>query len=204
MDTHAMHMRKAAPEEAHFVYERDLVKAFPPMELRTWSEIENLARRGKYEFLCLYDGADIVGTITLCPVRPGWIFWDYFCVTASRRNAGLGERMAKDLWKLYPDSVILMEVEAPEHAPNPALAARRLGFYKRNGARQSGFEAELFGVRYHVIYWADVPIPDADIQREYDDFCRDIFPPGEYERYVRIPYRALEEASTPISQERTN
>lgn len=68
----------------------------------------------------------------------------------------------------------------------------------------AGFEAELFGVRYHVVYWADAPRPDTEIRREYDNVCRDVFPPDEYERYVRIPYRDSESAPTPVPREGTN
>ena len=199
-----MELRRATEEEWRFVYERDFIPAFPPMELRTVDEIENLMRRGKYDFLCLHDGADIVGTVTVYLGRPGWILLDYLCVVASRRNAGLGSQLIKEMLAHCRNNVIITEAEAPEYAPDPPLAARRLEFYRRNGAFLAGFESELFGVRYNIIYWADAPRPDAEIQREYDAICRSIFPPEEYERYVRIPYRAWESASTPIPQEGTN
>ena len=188
----AMELKRATPEEVRLVYERDLVEAFPPMELRTWPEIEDLMQRNKYEFLCLHDGAEIVGTVSLCPSRPGWTYWEYLCVTPTRRNAGLGKLLVQAVLERYSDSVIFGEVEAPAHAPDPALAARRRELYLRNGFFQAGFEVELFGVCYNVLYHADAPLPDADIQREYDALCQSVYPPDEYERYIRIPYKAQE------------
>ena len=130
--------------------------------------------------------------------RPGWVLLDYLCVVASRRNAGLGSQLIKEMLAHYRNNVIITEVEAPEYALDPPLAARRLEFYRRNGAFLAGFESELFGVRYNIIYWADAPRPDAEIQREYDNVCRDVFTSDECERYVRIPYRDSESAPTPI------
>lgn len=187
MNAERMELRRATPEEMRFVYRRDFETSFPPMELRTLEEIENLIRRGKYEFLCLWDGAEIVGEIALCRWRPGWMFWDYLCVTPSRRNDGLGAYMSRKVSERYGDDVIFWEAEAPEHSDAPELAKRRLDFYLRLGATLAGFEAELFGVYYRIAYWSNVPLFDADILREYDGFCRDVFTPDEYARYVHIP-----------------
>lgn len=52
----------------------------------------------------------------------------------------------------YHDSVIIADVESPEHAPDPSFAAKRLALYRRIGAFVSDFEVELWGVRYKVIH----------------------------------------------------
>jgi hypothetical protein len=185
-----MELRMPTPEELRFAYGRDLAEAFPPQELKPLRNIEEMAGRGKYAPLCLYDGGEIAGECFLWLGRPGWALLDYLCVTRSRRDAGLGAHMLGTLRRRYPDSVIIGEAEAPEYAPNPPMAARRLAFYRRNSARMCGEEADIFGVRYRIIYWADAPRPDAEILREYAAIYKTSFTPEKYKRYIQIPRKA--------------
>jgi hypothetical protein len=64
----------------------------------------------------------------------------YLATEAALRNQGIGRRL---LDALQPELVVagyrrlLIEVEDPDDgAPDPVLAARRLGFYERWGARR--------------------------------------------------------------------
>ena len=195
-----MELKTPTAAELRLAYERDLAEAFPPQELKPLRNIVDMTRRGKYVPLCLYDGAEIAGECFLWSGRPGWALLDYLCVTRARRNAGLGAYMLRALLERCPDSVIVGEVEAVEHAPDPAIAARRLDFYRRNGARWAGVEADIFGVHYQIIYWADGPRPDSDIQREYAGIYRSAFTPDKYARYIQIP-RETSGAPSPVPWE---
>ena len=146
-----MELKTPTAAELRLAYERDLAEAFPPQELKPLRNIVDMTRRGKYVPLCLYDGAEIAGECFLWSGRPGWALLDYLCVTRARRNTGLGAYMLRALLELDPGSVIVGEVEAVEHAPDPAMAARRLDFYRRNGARWADVEADIFGVHYQII-----------------------------------------------------
>ena len=183
-----MELHEATPEEVRLVYERDLVEAFPYEELRTLPEIEELIRQGKYKFLCLYDGPEIVASVAFYQEKPGWILWDYLYVVPSRRHSWLGLYLVRDMTKRYHDSVIIADVESPEYAPDPSFARKRIALFRRTGAFVTGFEVELWGVRYKVIYWADRKHPDNEIMREYDHICRTMFTSEEHERYIRIPF----------------
>ena len=189
MNSDTMELRTPAPDELRLVYERDLSEAFPPQELKPLRNIEQMTQCGKYAPLCLYDGADIIGACFLWLGRPGWMLLDYLCVTRARRNAGLGAYLLQALLERYPDSVVIGETEAAEHAPDPDMAARRMGFYLRNGARLAGADTEIFGVHYKTIYWSRTPYPDAEILREHAAIYKTSFPPDKYERYIQIPRR---------------
>ena len=120
--------------------------------------------------------------------HPGWALLDYLCVSPKARNAGLGALILAKLREVEPGTVIFGEAEAPEHAPDPAMAKRRLGFYARNGLRTAGYDTEVFGVHYKTLYLADRQVAEETLMQEHDFVYRSSFEPGKYAKYVHIPY----------------
>ena len=51
---------------------------------------------------------------------------------------------------------------------DPALAERRLAFYKRNGAKQAGYDSCVFGVPYRTLYWSAREVDDALLKTARD------------------------------------
>lgn len=183
-----MELRLASAEQTALAYERDMKAAFPPAELKPLKNIEAMCRAGRYRTWCLFDGGEIVGECFLWLGHPGWALLDYLCVAEKRRNAGAGARMLAELVRAEPEgTVILGESEAPAHAPDPAMAERRLGFYARCGCRTAGYDTDIFGVHYKTLYLAGREVPDEELLREHRFIYRSTFPPDKYEQYVRIP-----------------
>ena len=120
--------------------------------------------------------------------HPGWALLDYLCVSRRARNAGLGALILAKLREVEPGTVVFGEAEAPEHAPDPAMAERRLGFYARNGLQTAGYDTEVFGVHYKTLYLADHKVEDAALMAEHDFVYRSSFTPEKYAKYVHIPY----------------
>lgn len=180
-------MKLATPEQTALAYERDFISAFPPAELKPLKNIQDMVRAGRYRTWCLFDGEEIVGECFLWLGHPGWALLDYLCVRSSHRNGGAGSRMLWELPRVEPDTVILVESEAPLHAPDPALAERRLGFYARNGCRTAGYDTDIFGVHYKTLYLSASPVPDGDLLREHRFIYQSAFSPKKYDQFVRIP-----------------
>ena len=196
-------LRLATPEQVALVYERDMRPAFPPAELKPLANIQSMCRDGCYRPWCLFDGEEIIGECFLWLGHPGWALLDYLCVAADHRNAGAGAAMLAELRRVEPDTVILGESEAPEHAPDPAMAARRLGFYARNGLRTAGYNTDVFGVHYKTLYLAAGPVSDEALIRENRFIYQNRFPKEKYDRYVRIPRdpSAAPSAQTPWNED---
>ena len=192
-----LELRFPTAEQLRAVYENDLTEAFPAAELKPLRNIWALWEAGRYEPWCLFDGEAVLGVCFLWQVEPGWALLDYLCVTAGRRNGGMGGLLLEKLRQIRPDCVILGEVEAPEAAPDPAMARRRLGFYRRNHARVAGYDAEAFGVHYKTIYWSGEPIADEALMHHHAEIYRRSFSPDKYARYIRIP---LPEHAPPLPQ----
>lgn len=168
-------------------YDRDIAAAFPPSELEPLKIIESERSAGNYRPWCLYDRGGLVGEAFLWLDNPRWALLDYLCVPPHRRNEGVGGLLVQKMREAEPGMTILAEVEAPEHAPDPEIARRRLEFYERNGARFAGFDSEMFGIHYKLLYWSDEPVPDNILLREYDHVYRTTFSPEKYAKYIRIP-----------------
>ena len=179
------------------VYERDLKPSFPPAELKPLENIQAMCRDGCYRPWCLFDGEEIAGACFLWLGRPGWALLDYLCVTESRRNGGAGALMLELLREAEPGTVILVESEAPVHAPDPAMAERRLGFYARCGLRTAGYDTDVFGAHYKTLYLSEGPVPDGRLMEENRFIYQNRFPKEKYDRYVRIP---RDPAAGPVAQ----
>jgi len=181
-----MELRAAEPAELRTLYERDLRASFPPAELKPLTAMERLERRGRYRPYCYADGGRILGECFLWLGEPGWALLDYLCVSPPARGAGVGAKMLGALRKAE-NGVIFWESEAPEHAPDRAMAERRLTFYRRNGARLAGYDTEAFGVHYRTLYLADGAVADDALLRRHRAIYQDCFPPEKFIRYLRIP-----------------
>lgn len=190
-------LKLASPEQVAMVYERDLRPSFPPSELKPLKNIQAMCRDGCYRPWCLFDGEEIAGECFLWLGRPGWALLDYLCVAAERRNGGAGAAMLAELRRAEPGTVILVESEAPVHAPDPAMAERRLGFYARNGLRTAGYDTDVFGAHYKTLYLWPEALPDEVLMEENRFIYQNRFPKETYNRYVHIP---RDPAAGPTSQ----
>ena len=185
-----MELRLPTLEQLRTFYQEDMKAAFPPAELKPLAAIEKMWREGWYKPYCLFDddGTGPVGGAFLWLGHPGWALLDYLCVSAGWRNDGFGGEMLRMLSQTEPGTVIFGEAEAPVHAPDPAMAQRRLGFYARNGLRTAGYDTEIFGVHYKTLYLAGREVEDVELMREHRFVYENTFAPDKFAKYVRIPY----------------
>ena len=182
-----MELRLPSPTQLQAIYEADLIPSFPPSELKPLAAMERMWEQGNYLPLCLFEGEEILGECFLWLGHEGWALLDYLCVSPSRRNSGLGGVLLAKMQEHLPNTVILAESEAPVHAPDPAMAVRRLGFYDRNGFRLAGYDSDIFGVHYKTLYLAGHEIADEALAQEHAFVYRNTFTPEKYAQHVLIP-----------------
>ena len=194
-----MELRIPTLEQLRAVYHSDMKEAFPAAELKPLAAMERMWRDGWYRPYCLFDGEAIVGECFLWLGHPGWALLDYLCVTSSRRNDGLGSVILKLLPEVEPGAVIFGEAEAPAHAPDPAMAQRRLGFYARNGLQVADYDSEVFGVHYKTLYLAKGEVDEAALMQEHRFVYENSFTPEKFAKYVRIPYDPADVPSAQVA-----
>jgi len=183
-----LEMRLPTAEQLAAVYQRDLLPSFPPAELKPLREMERETACGEYRPWCLFDGDEIVGEGFVWTHVPGFALFDYLCVTPARRNDGLGSAVIQKLLEAERGSVLFGESEIPRYASDPAMAERRLAFYRRNGARQAGYDTCVFGVPYHTLFWAEREVADEEMCAAHAANYRSSLPAPMFRRYIQIPW----------------
>ena len=186
-------LRLPTREQLKAAYERDLASAFPPSERKPLGEILAELERGEYRPWCLFDGDEILGEGFVWAHVPGYAVLDYLCVAEPRRNDGLGavllQKLAEEELRGH-GTVLLGEAELPALAPDRAMAERRLGFYRRCGARIAEYNVAIFGVPYHTLYWAEGNIDTSALMEAHRETYRGSMPEDIYKRFIRIPWDA--------------
>ena len=90
------------------------------------------------------------------PEGPCWLL-DYYAVCQGGRGQGAGSAF----WRQLPGQLdgcqgLLIEVEDPDTAPTAPereTRRRRIRFYLKNGARETGCRCRLFGVEYRCLLY---------------------------------------------------
>ena len=128
------------------VYLNEMRRDFPAGELKPLSMILTSEAEGTAHTWGVFDGETLAAYLLM--VRPAGSRvsqLDYFAVLPEYRAAGLGAQLLADLPQHERGAqAILIEAECPDKAEDEAMAVRRLGFYSRCGARDTGFTEHLF------------------------------------------------------------
>ena len=179
-----MELRTLTRDELKALHAGILKRAFPPDELKPFSAMDGLLKKGCYDAWALEDGGEAVSW-ALCWHSPRCALVDYFVTAESRRGQGLGAEMLDLLARRYlPQRPLIVETEVPEDR-DPArreLQRRRLDYYLRQGFREAGFEVLLFGVHYRVLVRGEC----GDAQGAYLELYRDGTSPFFRKRFLKI------------------
>ena len=152
--------RQLTAEELTKVYLEEMRRDFPPSELKPLSMILNSEAEGTAHSWGVYDGDTLAAYLLMvrpadCPV----CLLDYFAVLPQYRASGLGAQLLAALPGYEAGAqAVLIESECPEKAEDEAMAVRRLGFYARCGAKDTGWSEHLFDAWFRVLV---LPCPEA-------------------------------------------
>ncbi len=151
--------RLLTAEELTRVYLNEMRRDFPPTELKPLSMVLNSEAVGDSHTWGVYDGETLVAYLLMVRPRGATVSQlDYFAVLPACRAAGLGAKLLAALpGKEAGADAILIEAELPEKADDPAMAVRRLGFYARCGAVDTGWTEKLFGASWFRVLTLAAP-----------------------------------------------
>ena len=183
-----MELKIPTREDFRAFYNCVLTEAFPEEELKPLKAMEALWDMGRYRPWCMYEDGNIIGCALVWQREPGWVLFDYLCVTRERRGGGLGAALISEMLQKERGNVLFGEAEIVKFAPDGAMASRRMAFYERNGARRAKYDTLLFGVPYHTLYWAEGAVDEAELLQKHRELYREHFTNGRYEKYISIPW----------------
>ena len=152
--------RKLNEKELTRVYLDEMRRDFPPSELKPLSMILNSEASGAAHTWGVFDGETLAAYLLMVrPAGSNMSLLDYFAVLPAYRAKGLGAQLLAALPQYERSAqAILIESECPDKAEDEAMAVRRLGFYARCGARDTGFTEHLFDAWFRILV---MPCPDA-------------------------------------------
>ncbi len=170
--------RSLSMEQAGALFESQLREDFPESELKPWDYIRGLCEQGLYQTLGFFSGDALIGYAWLVCPEGGAVLLDYLAVCKPYRCCGTGGQILQMLVRRFcvGGGQLLLESERPDDAPDPQIARRRLGFYRRNGFLPTAVEVRLFGVPFCILAYGDCPDAAAKMRRIY----RAMFPPEIY------------------------
>ena len=164
---------------------------FPPTELKPLSMILNSEADGTAHTWGVFDGETLAAYLLM--VRPAGSRvsqLDYFAVLPEYRAAGLGAQLLADLPQHERGAqAILIAAECPDKAEDETMALRRLGFYARCGARDTGVTEHLFDAWFRILV-LDCPgcaslAPEAVVEALADCYRRTISP-TQWQKHVQF------------------
>ena len=183
-------------EQVRKVYPEQMVPAFPVDELKPLKMIEQALARGEYLCLGAANGDEVLAIAFFVRiVREGrtLMLFDYFAVREDLRDRGLGGRFLRGLIAepfIADADAVLLEVDEPDAADTPQeldTRSRRLAFYLRNGLRDTGEHAHVYGVTYRLLTLptGGALTPD-EVRGTYAALYHSFLPDHLYRRWVFI------------------
>ena len=202
MTPHNFTWKKLNSSELTRVYLEEMRRDFPPSELKPLSMILNSEAEGTAHTWGVYEeGAMVAYLLMVQPAGCSVSQLDYFSVLPAYRNGGIGAGLLAALPAHEEGAdAIIIEAECPEKAEDKAMALRRLGFYARCGAKDTGWEEHLFDAWFRVLV---LPTggrePEAGQAVEaLADCYRRVMGPDKWHKHVRF-YRPEGGAAQPKS-----
>ena len=183
-----MELRLPTEAELKQAYERDMLTSFPGAERKPLGAILRGYRKGVYRPWCLFDGDELLGEAFVWAIEPGYALFDYLCVAAAHRNDGLGAAIIAQLLERERGNIVFGEAEIAAYAPDPAMAARRLAFYLRNGFQKARYDVNLFGVPYHTLYQSERAVDEDALLAAHERCYRQRMSKLIFKTCVRIPW----------------
>ena len=184
--------KKLTADELTRVYLDEMRRDFPPSELKPLSMILNSEAVGMAHTWGVFEGETLVSYLLM--VRPMGCEvsqLDYFSVLPAYRSTGIGAKLLAALPAHEEGAkAILIEAECPEKADDEAMAVRRLGFYARCGAVDTGWTEHLFDAWFRVLVLpcgSRTPDAETTVQGLVDCYRRTMGEP-QWRKYV-IFYR---------------
>lgn len=149
-----MVVTEISPEQMREIYYSELNSDFPANEVKPFSSIEKLWKKGMYRGYTLWqDGKLRAYWFLLYYEKYNVYLLDYLAVVKGNRGKGYGSHALNYLASHCGQGILLIEAENPqvtESKEERDMRERRLDFYRKNGARLTGVCTQVYDAPYVI------------------------------------------------------
>ncbi len=178
-------VKAISPKQLEQVYAL-YMEAFPEIERKPISLIEEKVATGESEVFSIMDGEEFVG-FAIYVIGEKLVLLDFFAILPEKRCCGYGSKVFPLLKNHYQGKHFLLEIEDPNAAglelEELDARRRRRSFYLRQDMVEMGFLIDLFGVEMEVL--TDGYVLDFS---EYHGLIRGVYGPIIDEKILFVRY----------------
>ena len=127
--------------------------AFPKSEKKPFPLMEEKCKSGDMQIRAILgDNGEFLG-LAIFILHGRIALLDYFAIAENKRGKGIGSEALDKIKRLYPDKVLLLEIEDSDEvgADNLEERVRRERFYTSRGMKIMPYRIILFGVQMRVL-----------------------------------------------------
>lgn len=188
-----MELTRLTKEQLKNIYENRMKDDFPVAELKPLEAMYDMMDRDCYDALAMCVNQEVVGYSLLTKI-PGHSFFllDYLSVYKEYRQCGYGSQTLSMLRQHYSEKTIFIESENPKYQDGGAktVAQKRLGFYEKNGAVDTGVLTRIWTVPYINYILGTKPLLKKDAEDALDVIYKIMIPnEATRKKMVEIPQR---------------
>lgn len=146
-----MRLRTVATEAEWSMLESLYRSAFPDNERKPFDMIREKYNQ-KVTDVWMIEDEDVFSGFAITMNGEDLVLLDYFAICEEKRGQGLGGKSLRALQEQYRDKRFFLEVESLKvPADNMEERRRRKQFYLKNGMKELGVYAKLFGVEFELL-----------------------------------------------------
>lgn len=185
--------------EAKAVYLGHGHQDFPTDELKPFSIIENLWKKGLYQGYGFYEKYDAIAgqsdvlrgyAFVMSDPDTGMLLLDYFAICEEARGQGYGGKALALLKEACQEwKGIIFEVEDDESTKVEAeklLRQKRISFYEQNGVKMTKKRSSVFGVDYKLMVLPLVKEAEERIEEKLTSIYRKMLPEDVFQTMFRL------------------
>lgn len=144
-----MNIREIEAEAFKQIHQNYVMIMFPRNEIRRYSGLKKLMKRGCYFVWILEKAGELIGfAAVLRDPKQNIGILDLFAILPKHQQDGYGSYFLQRLHKEENLPNLLIECEYPTDESKQ----KRIDFYEKNGAQRSPYDWRSFGVKYEVLY----------------------------------------------------
>ncbi|MBR5110183.1 MAG: GNAT family N-acetyltransferase [Clostridia bacterium] len=177
------------------VYRERMKQDFPPDELKPLKMIEGALARDEYVCFGAVRCEEILAYAYFVKVKEDgkpFALFDYYAVRKDLRGQKIGSLFIQALMRgpLQDMDAVVLEVDDPACAESPKeldIRSRRLAFYLRNGLKDTGVAATVFGVQFRILALPlGSPMAADEVKRRYAALYRALLPDRLFKKEILI------------------